>query len=271
MKIHLIAVVGGPQIQLLPQMLRHYRDLGVDSFIVHVSLGSSDDPAMRQAENAAEAFGIELASVTYGDHTYAQTAAWKTRHQHPHDWFVIVDVDEFQLFPQPLPIILEHCNRRGFDHIKGCFIDRVAHDGRLPPFLPDQPLWPQYPIGLFLTHPVLRADPRKVVAARGHVEMQNNGHHSALSERGCPITDYFIPVHHFKWIGGMIERLEKRIEIIKRLGISDQWLESQRFLDYYRQNGRILIEDPSLLAGRCLPDYPHWDHIRALFLDRGFI
>jgi len=271
LNIHLITVVGGYQILLLQQMLQHYVNLGLSSFMVHVNSQSPDDETVVQTEAITSRFGIGIETVTYGDHCDAQLAAWKSRQRFPDDWFVIVDGDEFQLYPAPLAEILEHCEKKGYDHVKGCFLDRVAPDGTVARFSPDSALWRQYPVGLFLTYPVLGGDPRKVVAAKGHVEMANNGHHIALSERGCPITEYFIQVHHFKWVEGVLEGLERRVQLRRNSPLADHWQQSQTFLDYYREHGRIDIDDPRLLKGICAPDYPHWNQLRSMFLEHGFV
>ena len=270
MKVHLITVVGGHHVQLLDQTLQHYHNLGISSFLVHANLRNPEDTALNDLQFIANKFGFGIASVSYGDHAAAQRAAWKSRQRFPDDWYLIVDADEFQVFPAPLVDILENCERKGYDHVKGCFLDRVASDGILRKLSPQQAIWTQYPVGLFLTYPLLRGDPRKVVAAKGHVEMSSHGHHNAISERGCPITEYFIPVHHFKWVEGVIEALEHRIHSIRSTSPSDHWRESQRFIDYYKKNGKIDINNPSWMAGLCSPDYPHWERIRDLFLQLGF-
>lgn len=268
--IHLITVVGGPQIALFRQMLEHYSHLQITSFIIHAHSRKREDPAIVELQSTAEQFGLSLQSISDGDHAKAQTAAWQTRASLPDDWFVIVDVDEFQVYPEPLVEMLQYCDQRGYDHLKGCFLDRVAIDGELSKFDSRLPVWQQFPVGLFFTYPVLGGDPRKVVAAKGRVEMANNGHHVALSRRGCPINEHFIPVHHFKWIDGVLEALEHRIQFVKHNSSSDHWQESQRFIDYYLEKGRIDLTDDRFLSGICNPDYPHWSRIRQLFIENGF-
>lgn len=269
MKVHLITVVGAQHTQLLGQMLKHYSILGISSFLVHAHLRSPDDNALAALRSVVAKFDHDIESVGYGDHAVTQRQAWDSRKRKPDDWFVIADVDEFQAYPSSIQAVITHCEERGYDHVKGCFLDRVASNGTLTQINTEQSLWDQYPMGLFLTYPILRADPRKVVAARGSVDMANNGHHVALSEKGCPITDYFIPVHHFKWVEGVLEALERRIDFVRRNSTSPHWQESQRFLDYYRERGRVDFDDPALFAARCDPDYPHWSILRNLFIEHG--
>lgn len=269
MNIHLITVVGAQHAHLLDQMLHHYYGIGVSSFIIHAHLRSPDETALAGLEQVVAKFKQRIESVSYGDHAIAQRKAWESRKYFPDDWFLIADVDEFQVYPMSIMEILTQCEECGYDHLKGCFLDRVASDGTLTPLKTHESLWNQYPVGVFLTYPILRGDPRKVVAARGSVQMANNGHHVALSDKGCPITKYFIQVHHFKWTVGVLEALEQRIAFVQRTSTSPHWQESQRFLDYYREHGRVNLDDPNLFAAACTPDYPHWFLIRDLFIKHG--
>ena len=52
--------------------------------------------------------------------------------------------------------------------------------------------------------------------------------------------DFGFLVHHFKWTGQVIEKLEQRVETYKRLNRA-QWFQSQNFLDYFRKNNKILV------------------------------
>ena len=69
------------------------------------------------------------------------------------------------MYPSDRRAIIEDCDAQGFDHIRGCFIDRIARDGSFPATNADQPVWDQFPPGAYLS-PILGADPRKVVALR---------------------------------------------------------------------------------------------------------
>jgi len=38
-----------------------------------------------------------------------------------------------------------HRRLRALDYLRGCMIDRIARDGSFPPFVPEQPVWDQFP------------------------------------------------------------------------------------------------------------------------------
>ena len=53
-------------------------------------------------------------------------------------------------------------------------------------------------------------------------------------------SDY--KIHHFKWTDDVLHRLNRRVSFYKKIKY-DWWIESQKFIDYYKKHGRIRIED----------------------------
>jgi hypothetical protein len=263
--IHLITVAGG-YVGALPHMLEHYRALGIESFFVNVHLSDERDPVREEIEAVTGRFGCGIASVSTGDWQQLQRPLYaRQREQYPGDWFVLADVDEFHRYPDSLPAIVEECDRRGYDYIRGSFVDRIARDGRFPPLVADRPIREQFPLGAFLTNPVLGADPRKVVAVKGALPLFKGQHH-ALAGAACPARMCFAQVHHFKWVGGVEERLAQRAETLKRRGAT-HWMESARFAGYYRlSGGAINLEDPHLHIAEAEPEYAPWDAVKKIVL-----
>ena len=187
----------------------------------------------------------------------------RQREQYPSDWFLLADQDELQVYPAPIQDVIADCGR--WDYIRGCMIDRLARDGGFPPLAREQPVWDQFPMGGALTPQILAGDPRKVVAVRGPVVLLPGNHH-ATEGKPCPTRDYYIPIHHFKWIAGIEEKLRLRAEEFQRGGFTN-WTESARFVEYYRRSGgRIELDDPNLLIGECAPEYPHWEKLKKIAL-----
>jgi hypothetical protein len=248
-KIHVVTMVGG-LINILPQMLEHYISLGVDSFFVNVHLARENDPALEQTKAVTDKFGLEIASVTTGNWVDDQRNVYMLqRTRYPDDWFILADQDEFQVYPGDLRSIVEDCDAQGFDHIRGCFIDRIARDGGFPATNPDQRVWDQFPLGAYLS-PILGADPRKVVALKGALPVVTGQHH-ALAGRACPTRQYFVPVYHFKWADGILERLTERAMKFRSLGIA-HWVESASFVNFcLRAGGRVPLNDPRFFVAEC--------------------
>lgn len=265
MRIHLVTVVGG-YVKALPAMLRHYRDLGVESFFVNVHLRAADDPALEEVRAITTDFGCGIASSTVGPWQFVQQELYgRQRELYPSDWFVLADQDELQRYPAGLQQTLADCERAGYDHLRGCFVDRIARDGRLAPLDPGAPLDGQFPLGAFLSPPILNADPRKVVAVKGPIVIQKGQHH-ALEGSACPARRHFIQVHHFKWVDGLAPRLAQRSSELQAQGVP-HWVESARFVRYFEAcGGRFPLEEPRLYAGECAPEYAHWDAVKEIVL-----
>jgi len=265
--VHLVTVVGG-YVDVLPHMLAHYRALGVESFFVHVHARSDDDPVLAQVEEITREFGCGIASVTVGEwlHSTNRELYNRTLQSKPDDWFLIADQDELQMYPDDLKSLLGDCDAAGYEYVEGCFLDRVAADGSFPAVLPNGSIWRQYPLAGFISASVLQANPNKIVAAKGSVAL-GPGQHYALSGRGLPPAELYVPVHHFKWVEGILERLEQRAEFRRKRG-DRYWEESQRFIDYCRaHDGRLDVRDASFHLAEAMPEYPQWDEVKRLSIE----
>jgi hypothetical protein len=251
--ITLTTVFGGPSdMNVLTSMLAHYASLGIDNRIVHINARSEEE--RHSATELVRASGATVGSVFQGRWIPSMNTLLlaSTRGSRPSDWHVIADQDELQVYPDELTSVISYCDRNGYDFIEGCFIDRLAEGGRLVSSSQGVPLFDQYPIGALVTGNVMRAAINKVVAVRGPVVLTHGQHH-ALSGIGCPPTEMYVPVHHFKWTGQLKERLDGL-----KTGYGVYSSECQRLLDHIAGTDRIDIDRPDLLAARCEPDYPHW-------------
>lgn len=267
MRIHLLTVVGA-HAEVLPFFVEHYRRLGIESFLLNVHLSSEDDPVRERVRGVAGDFGCPIASEVVGDWFQVMEEGFRhARQLHPDDWFVVADEDELQTYRDDLPSLLAWCERHGYDHVTGAFVDRVSADGSLPEIDRARPIEEQFPLGAFLTYPLVGGDPRKVVAAKGRVPLAV-GQHIALAGEPCPIEDQFVQVHHFKWTAGLVERLRHRARYLREADRS-HWVESERFVDYLEaRGGRIDLSDERFLAAPCHPEYPHWGRIVEMAIER---
>ena len=265
MTIRFITLIGRPITTLRP-LLEHYVGLGVSTFEIFVHDSPRWTSLLPEVSRAADICPQADVRPVSGDWLTVQTEVLDGMRNHPDDWYIIADQDEFHLYPRNLTEILEEADERGIDHINGCLVDRIAGDGTLPAVDPERSLWEQYPIGAFLTFPVCRGNFRKVAAAKGHVQFTNSGHHDAVSGQPFPITEMLVEVHHFKWVGGLLDYLTARRSPESPLGPLVQ-REGLRFVEYFRRQGnRIALADPGLLAAGCSPHYPHWETIRKVYL-----
>lgn len=255
--IHLHTLVG-ERVTTLRWMLEHYRNLGIQSFLVHVHLTDPHDVLLDEVRAVTSDFGVPITSVVIGNwqefivRTYAQS-----RSRYPNDWHILADQDEFHTFPLDLSDLIQRCEKSRYDYVSGCWVDRIAASGDLPEIDSARSIWEQFPIGAFYSYPIGAADPRKVVLARSSVNLVK-GQHFALNGKGCPITEAFVQVHHFKWVAGIVPTLEARASFLKAGGYS-QHVESSRFLKHIKDHGgRLNLEDPRILIAECSRDYAYW-------------
>ncbi len=235
-------------------------------------LREPSDPILQEIRAVTDAKGITIADTIIGEWLDVQYKVWsEARGRHPEDWFVIADQDELQVYPLSLIDTIEDCERHGFDHLKGCFVDRFAADGRLQGPEPGVPLWDQYPIGAFFTFPILGGDPRKIVATKGPIKVTSSGHHTAVGGVACPVERCLVEVHHFKWVEGVIEdAISRSVNSRDARGWSSfVRRESANLLSYYRHNGdRMDLSECGIMAAPCRPRYAHWEAITRFHMLR---
>ncbi|MEH1128484.1 glycosyltransferase family 2 protein [Micromonospora sp. CPCC 206061] len=268
-RVHLAAVVGGGDALLLRHLVEHYRAHGVESFYVCRHVESTSDPLYEQIEQAARDAGIEIFRTFVGpwDDEMYERLMLEARSQHPDDWYVVVDLDEFHVYDRPLADLIELAEHGGYDHVDGCFVDRVAADGGFPDVDGDS-LWERFPLGGSITSRLVQAPSIKTGLALGRVPL-HIGHHGARGGRGLPREVSYIQVHHFKWTGSVVDRMRKRIDRFEsgewKLVFPSVLTETRRVLTYLdRHDGRIDVGSRRLhlrSCGRGYDDYPLWAEV----------
>lgn len=232
-------------------------------------LNAADDPHREAIEETCRRMNCPIAQTHVASWYEAKHRTFSEfRAGFPSDWFVVSDCDELQDYAMPVQEAAALCDRNGYDFVRGCFIDRIGPGGTLPPIDESLPIGPQFPIGAWFSYPVLRAHPLKVTLVRGTVPI-DRGQHDARSGVACPVRELFVPVHHYKWVAGLQERLARRIEYL-RSNNHPHWSESARFLEYMEATGgTINIDDPAFSAAECRPHYPRFEELKHALFPRG--
>ncbi len=236
--------------RLLSQFVDHYQNLGVDRMLLCADAKNPEDPVPERVRHAAVEIDAVYEQASDPGHSMAFCERVRTelvqRHCEPTDWVLSADVDEFQVYPEPLDEIVRRCEASSAEYVGGRFVDRIASDGSLAPLSMDRSVWEQYPIGARLTHAVLGACDEKVVLSRAAIPL-GGGHHAPKVE-ATPLEGVEVEVHHFKWDASVVERCRWHRDAYKDVG-DPWWRECQRFLDYLAMNhGRIDLSNPSLEA-----------------------
>ncbi|MFE0774880.1 glycosyltransferase family 2 protein [Streptomyces sp. NPDC058861] len=264
MTIRFVSVVGGDT-GLLDAALTHYRGLGVESFHVVRHTESFADPDFQRSLEVVARHGVAFATVHQGpwDEDLNGYLIRAQMRRHPDDWWVVADLDEFQVYDRPLTEVVDACEAGGYDYVKGALLDRVAADGGLVALKPDEPVWTQYPLAGLVTLRLPGAGSSKVTLARGDVRL-HLGQHGADTGRPMPAEDAFPQVHHFKWNDSVLPRLVQRERAYSsgdwHLTYPDTVDESRRMLRHLEANGgRIDVTAPELSLRRCGSDYADYE------------
>jgi hypothetical protein len=267
MKIHFTTVVGS-HLSVFDQMLKHYKNLGLESLLVNVNLDQIDDDLYPAVCEICRKYRAEVVSVFVGKWLQSVNPFLyrHTMQQAPNDWFLIADSDEFQVYPEGVEDVLQRAEKEDYDSVLGFVIDRLTRDGTFPSVDENVSVWDQFSLAGLVTFPLLGGNIMKVVAAKGCVEICG-GQHFPYSGSPCPRSRICIPVHHFKWTSGLVGRLRDRVAFFKSIGDS-LWRESQRLLAHVEQHGgRIDVTDPAFMLAHSGDHCPHETQLRQFAMD----
>lgn len=240
--VALICVAGPVEPALLTEFADHYRRVGIREFRLAFHF-PEDTPHDREEFllGTARRQGIDPGVVSRGpwhEHVNARLRD-QLRQQTTAAWHLLTDIDEFHQYPGSLGEVLELAAARAARTVTGLLLDRVSADGTLPDAAAG--LDATFPLGGFLTHALLRGDPRKVVLARPGAVIADGNHRSPGYRSPVP---FVVPVHHFKWRAGVVEYLRQRLSNFE----TGRWretrpamrTEARLFLEWLsRHNGRI--------------------------------
>jgi hypothetical protein len=247
----LIAVVGPVEPALLTAWVTHYRALGIERFHLAFHFPEHVDPDRRhQVQAACRELGIVPAAVSDGpwhEHTNPRLRD-ALRERAGDGWHLLADSDELHAFPAPLHEVIAAAEESETGTVGGLMLDRVSADGSLTSWDPEQGLDAGYPLGAFLTHRLLRGDPRKIVLAHSSVPVAS-GNHRAEGHR--PTNRPPTVVHHFKWRDGVREDVERRAahsaDGTWQTASPARLAEARRLLKHLqRHGGRIAVDSPRL-------------------------
>ncbi|MEV7124196.1 hypothetical protein [Kitasatospora griseola] len=258
----LISVIGPVEPELLTAFAAHYRTLGVTRFHLafHFPDHVSDD--RRQAlHTACRCLGItpEVVSTGPWHENINGTLRDELRSRAGDGWHLLADSDELQTYPAGIAAAIARAESDRVGTVRGLMLDRVTADGSLAGFDTADGLDAAYPLGGFVTHHMVRGDPRKIVLAHSSVQVAS-GNHRAPGHR--PVNRPPIVVHHFKWRHGVAADIRRRAEHYatgtwESLGPACH-SEARRVLAHLERNGgrigvRVLGLRPATLAA--VPDW----------------
>jgi hypothetical protein len=219
--IRALTVIGHGE-QILPHFLTHYSE-HVDE--IQLVVYESDlnhnlfADVLKIVENFPKAKIIKRVYERAFDWEKVTSLYNEIKNNHPNDWWVVADIDEFHLYPDNhLKGLIRECENEGWDLVRGGFIDRIGPDGEFSEITSSVDIFKQFPNAGFFRYPMSKACPNKICVMRGYVELTSGQHYAKINNfttwgfQGWshPLihSKSFVQVHHFKWDSTSIERIK---------------------------------------------------------------
>jgi len=240
---------------LIPHLLKHYLSLGIpkENFLLVLNSRSECSKGMLRARRMLFEVGMQAQDIWIGEYTSQEKQARVRKlldeYVKPEDWIVHSDADELHEYSQSLESVATELDLKNINAVQGPLIDRVSEDGILKEVSLDQSIWEQYPVECHVGPKILglargKSDIKiKLLMYRGY--LRPNRGSGKIDNEFKDLAQYIesdYKIHHFKWTDDVLQRLQSRIFTYKRLKM-DWWIESKRFIVYYKKHGRIRLED----------------------------
>ena len=128
------------------------------------------------------------------------------------EWVVIVDLDEFVEFPEPVTALVEKVEAEGANIARGVMYDRFAMDGQLKDFADDSDLSALFPVRARFRRLVMGGNEIKGVLVKGDLK-SFAAHHKFYDERPYSET---LEISHYKWNDRALDRTRLRATCVRR-------------------------------------------------------
>jgi hypothetical protein len=234
--IRLVTVIGHGH-NLIPHFVQHYKQY-VDeiNIIVYESQISPDlkSKVEEQIKDYDNVFIVRTIKDRIFDWEKVTQLYNFIKSKHPNDWWVIADIDEFHLYPNnDLIGIIDDCNDKGYEIVRGGFIDRIGPDGEFVELKENQLIFEQYPNAGFFRYPLSQANPNKICIVKGYIEITAGQHYAKIEGQTTwrwqgwshPLINpnFHVQVHHFKWDSTSIERIKSVADNNQGYSFSDEY------------------------------------------------
>ena len=222
--------------QLLPHFLGHYLQFGITEFHVAAPPQLADD--IRRMSTGYTVFqysGLDVAETVCGG--VSAVASMREVAQEADEWSVLVDLDEFVEFGEPLRTIVEDMEGEGANIARGVMYDRFAVDGRPKPFDEGSHLPSLYPVRARFIKNIMGGIDIKGVLVKGHLKGRG-AHHIFYDEvRYSKVFE----ISHYKWNDPSLRRIRQAYEMSRAAGL-DWSQQYKKVLDHYARYGRFAWE-----------------------------
>jgi len=276
--VRLLCVLGHGY-ELLPHFIEHYsKHVDELNFVLYESeltprIVNRSKPIINSYDNC-KILGVVRERVYDWEKVTILYNMYKNKRKR--DWWVIADIDEFQLYPENnLDKLVSSCDDNLWDIARGGFIDRIGPDGEFSTLQKDTPIFQQYPYAGFFRYPLSQACPNKVSFVRGDIEITNGQHYAKINGHTtwrwqgwehpsiAPYQTHSIQVHHFKWDDTSIKRIKSVADINQPYAFSKEY--RKMYDELRRRDFRLNIRKRDFMFLKCdKPDYNsyrNWDKL----------
>jgi hypothetical protein len=224
--------------RLLPHFLRNYAMAGISRFFIAAAPEFVDQVGQFCGSYPiTQVAGLDVAESTMGG--TAAVTEMRRRYQACDEWVMIVDLDEFIDFREPIEATISTADRESANAVRGIMYDRFSADGGLGDFAPNDDLAKIYPVKSRFFYRVMGCGDHKGVLVRGRMNsVAGVGHHLFEDERLC---SKLLEISHYKWIPGALDRLQDAHRRYVEAGIPGE-IEYRRALDHYARHNRFAWE-----------------------------
>ena len=265
--IRLVTVIGHG-VELLPHFIRHYITQ-VDE--INIVVYETDDTPNLKSD--VESLIVEYKNVKVVKNIKDRVFDWEKvtqlynliTNKHPNDWWVVADIDEFQVYEFGIHQTVFDCERNGWNIVRGGFIDRIGPNGEMVEIQGDLSLWEQFPNAGFFRYPMSNANPNKICLMKGYVELTNGQHYAKIDGHTTwkwqgwnhPLINPHdtVQVHHFKWDKTAGERVRAVANVNQSYAYSEEYRIMYRQLAKTRFKLNLDEAEYMFELGLDKPDY----------------
>lgn len=258
--IKLVSVVGHGS-NLLPHFINHYNE-----FVDEVNLVVYESDIHKNLYDEVIELISSYDNVKVVKRVYDRKFDWhkvtnlynEVKSSDPDGWWVVADIDEFHLYPHnDLYKLIQLCEKRGYEIVRGGFIDRIGPMGHFVELESNKSIFEQFPNAGFFRYPLSKACPNKICVMKGSVEISDGQHYAVIDGettwkwRGwshpliAPHNDLSVQVHHFKWDMTSIDRIKNVADNNTDYSYSDEY--RLMFNNIQKNNFKIDLTNPDFM------------------------
>jgi len=211
MDIYLRSVVSVDyDLALLDRFICHYRDLGVNNFLITLNI-SSNDSKLSHAVDILSKHNISpmyIWSQPYKDTIRTKYLDKMLNHLNDHDWIITADCDEFIRLTTTINYILNIMNKDGSDYVRGYVVDRLKDDYTIPKTLDKRTLEDQFPIECNMQKIKSKNEyMQKIPIHRKYIKLSLGNHNIQKKYFHLKCYNHIYVIDHYKWFGNVMQKM----------------------------------------------------------------